>query len=141
MKYIYNDGGRKTAGYQGSAGDCVIRAISIATSKPYQQVYDDLFAMNKNDSRIGGKSPRNGKTSKKTIREYLEKIGWKWIPAMMIGSGCRMHLNDELPMGRIIARVSKHLVAVIDHTIQDTHNPSRGGTRCVYGYYQEKLST
>jgi hypothetical protein len=47
-----------------------------------------------------------------------------------------VHLRaDELPSGTLIVKVSKHLSAVIDGVIQDTHNPSRGGTRCVYGYY------
>jgi hypothetical protein len=43
---------------------------------------------------------------------------------------------DELPAGRLIVSVSKHLVAVIDGVAHDTHDPSRGGTRCVYGYYR-----
>jgi hypothetical protein len=38
-------------------------------------------------------------------------------------------------------RVSKHLSAVIDGVIQDTHNPSRGGSRCVYGYYIKRDSS
>ena len=30
------------AGYKGFAGDCVCRAIAIATQKPYKEVYDRL---------------------------------------------------------------------------------------------------
>lgn len=49
-----------------------------------------------------------------------------------------MHLRDgELPEGRLIVRVSGHLVAVINSVIHDTHDPSREGTRCVYGYFRE----
>jgi hypothetical protein len=40
-----------------------------------------------------------------------------------------------LPNGRLIARCSRHLVAVIDGVIHDTHDSSRDGTRCVYGYW------
>jgi hypothetical protein len=57
---------------------------------------------------------------------------------MSIGSGCTMHVReDELPLvhDRLIVRVTKHLFAVIDGVIHDTSDPSRGGTRCVYGYY------
>jgi hypothetical protein len=55
---------------------------------------------------------------------------------MAIGSGCKVHLKaDELPKGTIIANVSGHFVCVIDGVIQDTYDCSRGGTRCVYGYY------
>ena len=56
---------------------------------------------------------------------------------MQIGSGCTVHLRaDELPPGRLVVSVSKHLTAVIDGVIHDTHDCSRRGTRCVYGYWQ-----
>ncbi len=29
----------------------------------------------------------------------------------------------------------RHYTAVIDGVINDTHDPSREGTRCVYGYW------
>jgi hypothetical protein len=140
MKYIYNDGGRKIAGYKGGASDCVVRAIAIVTEIPYQKIYDDLFELNKKSRcryNLRGKiSPREGATTTITIRKYLTSLGWKWIPTMAIGSGCKVHLkNEELPKGRIITRLSKHLTAVIDGVINDTHDPSRDGTRCVYGYY------
>ena len=55
---------------------------------------------------------------------------------MQIGSGCQVHLRaNELPTGRLIVRLSKHSVAVIDHVIHDTHDCSRRGNRCVYGYW------
>ena len=38
MEYIHDDGGRVAAGYKGKTGDCVTRAIAIATGKPYQEV-------------------------------------------------------------------------------------------------------
>ena len=56
---------------------------------------------------------------------------------MGIGTGCKVHLRkDELPMGRIIVALSKHYAAVIDGVVHDTHDPSRSGTRCVYGYWR-----
>jgi len=58
---------------------------------------------------------------------------------MKVGQGCRVHLRqDELPKGNIIVRVSKHITTVIDGVIHDTFDPSRDGTRCVYGYYSYK---
>jgi hypothetical protein len=61
---------------------------------------------------------------------------------MTIGSGCRVHLNaHELPKGKLIANVSKHFVAVVDGLIHDTYDCSRGGKRCVYGYYLRKEDT
>ena len=35
----------------------------------------------------------------------------------------------------MVVAVSKHYTAVIDGTIHDIYDPSRGGSRCVYGYY------
>lgn len=73
---------------------------------------------------------------KTTTRQFLTALGWKWTPTMKIGQGCKIHLRDgELPQGTLIVQVSKHLTTVIDGTIFDTYDPSRNGTRCVYGYW------
>lgn len=137
----FNDGGRAAAGYSGMTGDCVTRAIAIATGLPYQQVYDALNDLAKNERR--GKRKRkisDARTGvyRQTYDRYLKSLGWKFTPTMGIGTGCKVHLRaDELPDGTIIARVSKHVCAVIDGVIHDTHDPSRNGTRCVYGYYSK----
>lgn len=139
MEHIKTDGGRAAAGYTGDTGDCVTRAIAVATGKPYQEVYDALFEGSRNLRllRERGKSPRNG-VSRKVYDKYLKALGWAWYPTMAIGQGCKVHLcSDELPKGTLVVRVSKHLAAVIDGVLHDTHDCSRGGTRCVYGYYSE----
>lgn len=135
MNYIYNDGGRQAAGYTGKTGDCVTRAIAIATGKPYQEVYDALNMIAKRKRRR-----QNARTGlhRSAYEDYLISAGWQWYPTMKIGQGCTTHLTaGELPQGRLIVAVSKHLTAVIDGTIHDNHDPSRGGTRCVYGYYRK----
>lgn len=139
MDFIRNDGGRAAAGFKGEAGDCVCRAIAIATGTPYREVYDALNEMAKSE-RTGrkkrGKSSARTGVYKPTIRKYLGQLGWRWVPTMKVGQGCKVHLRaDELPSGRIIVSVSRHVTAVIDGVIHDTHDPSRGGTRCVYGYF------
>lgn len=137
QRWVYDDGGRAAAGYRGSTGDCVTRAIAIATEMSYQEVYDDLFVL----ARIGGKkkgtvSPRTGVRPNVT-RTYLAQLGWTWTPTMQIGSGTTVHARaDELPAGRLILRLSKHIVAMIDGVIHDTHDPTRDGTRCVYGVWE-----
>lgn len=66
----------------------------------------------------------------RTIRRYLERLGWTWHPTMGIGTGCQVHLlADELPAGRLIVSCSRHITAVIDGVIHDTFDPSREGTR------------
>lgn len=142
MKWILNDGGRAAAGFKGETGDCTCRAIAIATGMPYQRVYDDLNACGSKERRS---KRRRGKSSARTgvhiptIRRYLTSLGWTWVPTMRIGQGCRVHLRDgELPGGPLIVSVSRHLTAVIDGVIHDRYDPSRGGTRCVYGYYKKE---
>ena len=140
MNLVVDDGGRAAAGYRGSAGDCVVRAIAIATGTPYQEVYDALFALNKTQrGKLRGASPRDGGTKTATIRKYLSSLGWEFVPTMDFGSGCTVHLkSEELPQGTLIVRLSKHLAAVKDGVLHDTYDCSRGGTRCVYGYYHKK---
>lgn len=170
MKFIYNDGGRAAAGYKGTAGDCVCRAIAIATGKPYQEVYDALneaAGRERLSKRHRGKSSARDGVHRPTIRRFMESLGWEWIPTMKIGQGCKTHLADgELPSGRLVVSVSRHLTAVIDGVINDTHDPQREdsymfepdhgqmlkkgqgrnengvwtkiGGRCVYGYFRQR---
>jgi hypothetical protein len=140
MKLQYNDGGRLNAGYKGTTRDCVVRAIAIATGKQYQEVYDAINLLSK-DERIGKRKHNRSNARlgvyKQTIRKYMESIGWQWTPTMFIGSGCKVHLKDgELPVGNLVVALSKHYAAVINGVINDTHDCSRNETRCVYGYYQ-----
>ena len=75
-----------------------------------------------------------------TLKRMLKHFGFKWYPTMGIGTGCRVHMvPDELPPVRMIVNLSKH-VAYVDNTeragwVLDTHDPSRGGTRCVFGFW------
>lgn len=141
MNYVYDDGGRKAAGYVGTASDCVVRAIAIATQQPYQKIYDELNELCSKEYRTKGRTTRSSSRNgiyKATRKKFMKKLGWKWVPTMGIGTGCKVHLKaSELPAGRLIVSVSKHLVAVIDGVIHDSHDCSRDETRCVYGYYME----
>jgi hypothetical protein len=149
LGFVRNDGGRRAAGFQGEAGDCVVRAIAIAAQRPYLEVYEALRNANAyyaegRTSRLAkhiavrGSSPRNG-NHRTVFHDYILSLGFEWVPTMAVGQGCQVHLRQhEIPAGRLIVKVSKHLSAVIDGVIHDTHNPARGGTRCVYGYYIQK---
>lgn len=135
MKFKYDDGGRSAAGYNGTTGDCVTRAIAIAAGLPYQQVYDALSEGSRNErltkrNKKRKQSAANGvHTKRKWFNDYITSLGFRWVPTMKIGSGCTVHLRaDELPAGRLVVNVSKHLCAVIDGVIHDTYNPSERGT-------------
>ncbi|MAK37596.1 MAG: hypothetical protein CMC15_15670 [Flavobacteriaceae bacterium] len=146
INYKYNDGGKpKTVK---GKGDCVVRAITIASGLPYTEVADALRPECRKHNKLikaGKRTTHRGKNSltsgihKEVYHSWLLSNGWTWTPTMLIGQGCKVHLTkSELPKGTIIARVSRHLVACIDGVINDTYDCSRNGTRCVYGYYTKK---
>jgi hypothetical protein len=101
---------------------------------------NEAYAQQRNDrlaKRLAskGSSPRNG-NHRNVFHDYILQQGFTWIPTMQVGAGCQVHLiPEELPAGTLIVKVSKHLTTIIDGVIHDTHNPARGGRRCVYGYY------
>ncbi len=139
IPFQYNDGGRRGAGYKGFAGDCAVRSVAIATGIPYQDLYDAVNELAKKE-RIGKRKRgiSNARTGvyKGTMQLLMKRLGWKFIPTMSIGSGCKVHVRpDELPSGRLVLSLSKHFAAFIDGVLHDTHDCSRGGTRCVYGYW------
>lgn len=125
--YIYDDGGRAAAGFKGTTGDCVTRAIAIATGKPYKEVYDALNELAKRERT--GKRKRKISSSRtgvyrSTYGKYLQTLGWEWVPTMKIGQGCRVHLNAaELPSGTILVKVTHHLTTMINGVIHDIYDP------------------
>ena len=142
MKFQFNDGGRAAAGFRQKkhCGDCVCRAIAIATGRPYGEIYALILNYAKQERtgkrKRGISDPENG-VYRTTERKVMNALGWEWVPTIGIGTGCRVHLcADELPAGRIVVNVSHHFTAVVDGVINDTYDPSRGETRCVYGYYR-----
>jgi hypothetical protein len=146
MDWAYNDGGRRSAGFKGSADDCVVRAIAIGLGLDYSEVYAELYRRAEafgasGRSRVARAvarkpSPRLG-VHRKVYQPYLLELGWEWVPTMAVGAGTQLHLHQgELPEhGTFIVRLSRHLSAVVDGVVQDTHDPSRDGKRCVYGIY------
>lgn len=128
MKHVFNDGGRSRYFAATNVCDCVTRAVAIATGRDYMDVYTTARKLLKY-------SPRDG-VKKRDTRKIMSYFGGVWHATMQVGAGCRVHLrSDELPKGRIVCNLSGHVCAVIDGVINDTYDPSRNGTRCVYGYW------
>lgn len=143
LPLIIDDGGRALAGFKGTAGDCVARAIAIASGRPYGEVYARLASgtgaqrASKRTKRRSASARSGINTTRKWFAEYMRELGFTWTPCMAIGSGCKVHLAaGELPAGRLVVALSRHYAAVIDGTLRDTYDDSRGGTRCVYGFWR-----
>ncbi len=118
MEFIWDDGGRADSGYVGLTGDCVTRAIAIATGTCYRDVYRVL-------GERSLRTPRNGVMSL-VSDDYLTSLGWTRRP----GHDARF-VPDVLPKGAVIVHLNElnrhrsgHFCAVIDHVIYDTWNPS-----------------
>lgn len=136
MRFQFNDGGRYR---RGKGGDCVTRAIAIALEKPYTEVENALKVLAMSERITKRRRTRSTVTSgvhRVTYDRYLKAQGWIWTPTMHIGRGCTVHMRaEELPGGRLIVSLSRHLAAVIDGVLHDIGDCTRQGTRCVYGYW------
>lgn len=140
MNWIYDDGGRQSAGYKGETRDCVTRSIAIATGLSYEEIYAQINLLSESERPRNNTKRSSARTGvkKQTYKKLLENLGWEWTPTMSVGSGCKVHLRpEELPEGTLIVAVSRHLTVVKDGIVYDTHDPSRGGNRCVYGYWRK----
>lgn len=106
------------------------------------EVYNALSAgesTQRNTKRGRAKpSARNGvSVTRKWFKDYMRSIGATWHACMTIGSGCKVHMRaEELPRGHLVVSLSKHYAAVVDGILYDTHDCTRAGTRCVYGYWR-----
>jgi hypothetical protein len=152
LRWVKDDGGRRASGIarapgrKDAVGDCVTRAIAIAAEMPYREVHNaltlatvqHLYAGSDNDywgkwdRRRGGVrafDPDHG-CRDSVYGPYLKSHGWVHVTP----KGMRLR-GDQLPRGRLIVRIHRHLVAVIDHVIHDTHDCGRAGRVRVDGYW------
>ena len=137
IPFVFHDGGRAAAGYRGVTHDCVCRSISIATALPYAKVYALINTFGRQERQQRGRSTAGSGVRNATTRRIIQSLGGVWTPTMGIGTGCRVHLRaGELPSGRLVVSVSRHVAAVLDGVLYDTHDCSRAGSRCVYGYWR-----
>lgn len=136
VPWVWTDGGRAAAGYGTGtdARDCVARAMAVAMALDYREAYEMLATRSQ---ELGfGRTARDGVPSS-VYKTLWSDLAWVWRPTMHIGSGTTVHLRvGEIPdEGRAIVRLSRHLTALVDGVVWDNHDPSRGGTRCVYGFW------
>lgn len=114
-----NPSGKKT-------GDCVIRAISIAESKSWIEVYDALCAL--------GRENHVMPNSKDIYHQYLIKNGWKKNKMPKKENGKRLKIAElsQIEKNTFIAQTSGHLVAVVNGSVMDTWDSN---SKCVGNYF------
>jgi len=119
IPFTKNDGGRAAAGWtnKNTTGDCVARAVTIASGRPYNEVYAELAEMNARmkltkhrlkRGKAGRKTASHGIwTKSKLFHDYMVLNGFEWTATMQIGSGCKVHVKAaELPKGRLVLSLS-----------------------------------
>ena len=133
MRYTQTDGGRLDAGFKGKGGDCVTRAITIATGLSYREVRKSLTELT--IEMTGGleRSVANG-VSSPVSHAYLVKLGWE----LFLTKGS--YLCDLPKRDTLIACLTRHFVAVKDGTVFDSwdsrkSNRTKCGSPVLEGYY------
>lgn len=135
LDFYQTDGGRADAGFTGKrVGDCVTRAIAICLDKPYGDVRKDLMQIQrewikksrslaaKETKRTSGGSVRNG-VFREVYTPYLEDHGYKRKGLQTIGSSFRAKpVKSDVPSGRVILKMRRHLAACIDWVLHDKYD-------------------
>ena len=114
LSYEFNDGGR-SAYYKGSAGDCVVRAIAIATGEDYKAVYKEAAELTK--KRTGKRSARNG-VHKEDRKEMLRRRGF--APVTLPRGGKPTYAEAHQRYGDCIVSTTRHIAALKGGALHDT---------------------
>jgi hypothetical protein len=113
MNFVYNDGGRRASGFKRHGGDCVVRAVAIATKQDYKYVYKlcSIF----NAAQRGTMSASNGVPLTRAFHKWMTNMGWEY-------KHCGDTPFDTPSAGTFILHTDKHYTAVIDGVVHDTFN-------------------
>jgi hypothetical protein len=156
-KFVRDDGGRSRSGIArggkgDDVGDCAVRAIAIATQRPYREVWNELTGAAvrhvANAKRGWGKRARRRSgvslsllhadhgNDPEVYGPYLETLGWRFKSTKDLPRGKGLHLRpDQLPGGSVIVDLPGHLCAVIDGVLRDVSDCSREGRARIRGYW------
>lgn len=109
-------------------GDCVVRAISIATKTNWNTVYKDLCEV--------GFEVKAMPNSKEAWELYLKRKGFKYVPLKIKRGESRKRvyelaedLNGKL---QAIGVITNHIVAIDDNKYHDIWDC---GDRALFGYW------
>lgn len=130
-EFVWHDGGRAGAGFVGHTGDCVVRALAIATGKNYRNVYDKIFD-------ASGKTPRKGVVVSVTD-QILSADGFNCVK---LDPPQPFEDLSDISQGIVVVRFASvygstrgHLCTVVDGTIYDTWDASRDDRYVVDQYW------
>ncbi len=141
MMFVIADGGREKAGFKGSTGDCVVRAIAIATGADYKAVYEELYQIAKDFKPVQRKTKKHLKHIAKinaspsprlgvhllVSDSYLESRGYCPVKTKCL-------LDDALfSEGTFIVYTRRHFSVIKDGALFDSYD-----SRMTMGVFSEK---
>jgi hypothetical protein len=100
--------------------DCVVRALSVLTNRPWRVVYDELTDL---AGDVGMMFDRV-----EFVEDYLDDR----YPRECHYSKTIGEFAKEYPYGRYAVSTNGHITAIIDGDIIDTFNPSNRVMRCAW---------
>ena len=127
IKFVKNDGGRAAAGFEGIAGDCVVRAIAVATDQPenYRLIHNTC---SRHNASMGyDKDADNGVLGAETL---MTGFGYEQVATATTETGRTVKVA-----GKTLAQIAKwfpncvvrtnvrrkyHMVAIVDGELQDS---------------------
>jgi hypothetical protein len=118
--FKWNDGGRSTSGFVGLTGDCVTRAIAIATGIAYRDVYAALHERSAVSPRLG--------VAQSVYGPYLKEKGWTVQKALGLPLVTELTLAGPADGIRIVGCAKEdgsrsHLFSWIHGELHDTWDP------------------
>lgn len=104
-----DDGGRQAAGFKGTTGDCVVRALAIMSDRGYKECYDACASANKLFNPNRAASARNG----------VNENAWHYVFSYLGFQDTGVKASDNLTItsayqqfGDCVVEIPRHLLAV-----------------------------
>lgn len=140
LPYNRTDGGRQDAITDGeidsriNKGDCVTRAIAIATNTPYAEVYEDIKYLCETEKPVFDRKmsdPNNG-VYPELYMPYIEQyfnVTAKAYDEEHLDKPHRHVSSEDFGTGTFIVQIHRHLLAIIDGVIHDSWDSNNKGWR------------
>jgi hypothetical protein len=143
LPWAYDDGGRFAAGWpDNDAGDCVTRAIAIATGQPYRDVWALVCRAIAEHAKNKKHNADHG-ADLATIRALVARLdGWAEIETTIQGRKTKRgapvyEQAQDLPTtGRLLVLGGRHAFALIDGRVHDTAPIRR--VRTVHRFFRKE---
>lgn len=133
--YMKTDGGRSQSKRPKQRNDCTVIALAVSASLTYDAAYDIVASRGRKCAEgywfpFGFKTIRSGPMPEAGVRfDWISYPAVKYDRREHIDSFARSHKK-----GVFVLRLSKHVCAVVDGVVHDTHRTY--DERCVYGAWK-----